>query len=315
MKDIIPKIDRAALKAELSAERFLRHTTKAGNQLYLVNCHNAPQTLREIGRLRELTFRTAGGGTGKDCDLDDHDLHPETPYDQLIVWDPEDQEITAGYRILDFSNYPLDRPEGISSATAHLFDFSERFTRDYLPKTLELGRSFVQPQYQRGAPRKGLFALDNLWDGLAALMMLNPNLRYFLGKVTMYPDFNPEARNITLAFLQHFFPDDEELVRPKTSLISKEELLPFARPFAGMDYKAAHRLLSQELKQRGESIPPLINSYMNISPSMRTFGTAVNAGFGGVEETGILLTYPDIYPERKNRYEETFSSSRVYTGP
>lgn len=314
MEDIIAPIDRDKIINELTEEVFLRTTSKANNQLYLVNHKNAPNIVQEVGRLREVSFRTAGGGTGKAVDLDAYDL-AERPYEQLIVWDPEDQEITAGYRLIKCSDAERDAEGKILSATAKLFDLSDRFLTDYLPKTIELGRSFVQPKYQRGAARKGLFALDNLWDGLASVMIMNEELEYMFGKVTMYPDYHREGRNILLAFMHHFFPDHDDLVLPRLPLITKAELAPFAERFKGMEYKPAHQLLMRELKERGEGIPPLINSYMGLSATMKVFGTAENNSFGRVEETGILVRFQDIDPARKARYEETFASASDFPGP
>lgn len=313
MKDIIPAIPRSDLRKELNESTFLRTTNKGNNLIFLVDALTAPQVLQEVGRLREMAFRTSGGGTGKALDLDQYDLG-DIPYQQLVVWDPEDQEITAGYRLISCDQLPRNETGKIISATAHLFDYSERFAKKFLPYTIELGRSFVQPRYQRGAPRKGLFALDNLWDGLAAVLLQNPHLKYLFGKVTMYPEYNREARNLLLAFMHHFFPDQERLVTPTVPLISREQLRPIGQMYDGLDFKAGHQLLQRELRQRGEVIPPMINSYMNLSPSMKTFGTAENDNFGKVEETGILVTLEDIYPERKQRYFDSYADCKIYPG-
>jgi hypothetical protein len=314
MEDIIEPIEREAILAELKEEYFLRNTTKGGNQLYLVNYHNAPNITREVGRLRELAFRSAGGGTGKEIDLDDYDTS-EHCYDQLVVWDPIDQEIMAGYRLLKCRLGERDADGNLKSATSKLFNLSSRMISDFMPFTLELGRSFVQPKYQRTAPRKGIFALDNLWDGLATVMLMDPQLKYLFGKVTMYPKYDREARNMILAFMRHFFPDPDELVRPRVPLVQESELSPFYHLFEGLAYKEAHRVLQAEVKKREENIPPLINSYMSLSSTMRSFGTAENSSFGTVEETGILITFDDIEAGRKERYIQAFEANKVFSGP
>tara|TARA_R110002050_G_scaffold265465_3_gene406596 strand:+ start:2067 stop:3041 length:975 start_codon:yes stop_codon:yes gene_type:complete len=314
MEEIIGEVERKAIISELKEEHFLRNTTKGGNQLYLVNYHNAPNITREVGRLREVAFRTAGGGTGKKIDLDDYDLS-EHAYDQLIVWDPEDQEIMAGYRLLKCRLGERDEEGNLKSATSKLFNLSPRMIDEFLPLTLELGRSFVQPKYQRTAPRKGIFALDNLWDGLATVMLMDPQLKYLFGKVTMYPKYHREARNIILAFMRFFFPDPDELVRPRVPLVQEEELSPYYSLFKGLGYKEAHKILNAEVKKRGENIPPLINSYMSLSSTMRSFGTAENGNFGTVEETGILITFDDIEPARKERYIKSFEENKQFKGP
>lgn len=302
MEDIIQPIAREVLMKELSTDRFVRNTRKGGNEIYIVNQHNSPNVLLEIGRLRELTFRSSGGGTGKSLDLDEFDTN-EVCYEQLIVWSPEDQEIIGGYRFICCGNALVDGKLHLS--TTHYFDFNTNFITNYIPYTIELGRSWVQPMFQPSVdPRKGLYALDNIWDGLGALIINYPNIKYFFGKVTMYPTFQVDARNYLLNFLNHYFPDKEELLRPITPLN-----VPINPTFEedvkkGLEYKEAFKLLNTYVREKGENIPPLVNIYMNLSPSMRTFGTAVNHDFGSVEETGIMVTIDDIYPEKKARHME-----------
>ena len=293
--EIIPPGDRELIKAELTSERFLRYTNNGDNLVYLVDYHNAPHVVREIGRLRELTFRAAGGGTGKAWDLDENDTS-ENCYQQLITWNEADEEIVAGYRLICCKD-ALGPDGSIHLSTSHLFDFSESFVQDYLPYTIELGRSFVQPNYQPSLDnRKGMFSLDNLWDGLGAVVLLNPNIKYLFGKVTMYPHYNREGRDLLLYFIKQYFPDNQGLVKPKQKLrLSYEtEIISRSNPFEGLDYKDGYKVLNGRIRALGENIPPLINTYMNLSPSMKTFGTALNDEFGEVEETGILITLADI---------------------
>lgn len=314
MQAIIPEIDRELLKRELTPERFLRYTNNGNNHIYLVDYHNAPHTVREIGRLRELTFRGAGGGTGLSLDLDENDTN-ENCYQQLITWNPEDQEIVAGYRLIKCKNAGLDKDGHINLSTAHLFSFSKKFLKDFIPYTIELGRSFVQPKYQPSVDnRKGLFSLDNLWDGLGAVVMLNPDIKYLFGKVTMYPHYNREARDLLLYFMHHYFPDPDHLVRPMKHLTLGYDTDPknFVGLFDGLDYKEGYKLLNSKIRAFGENIPPLINTYMNLSPTMKTFGTALNDEFGAVEETGILITLTDIYESKKHRHLETFDRDKLF---
>ena len=182
MEEIIAPISKDILKAELTEERRMRFTNKSNNEIYVVTAHNAPNVMREIGRLREIAFRAAGGGTGKSMDIDEYDIMPN-PYKQLVVWNPEAEEILGGYRYLLGDEVEFDEKGHPVLATAHMFEFSEKFLKEYLPYTVELGRSFVTLEYQSSrAGAKGLFALDNLWDGLGALTVIKPNMRYFFGK-------------------------------------------------------------------------------------------------------------------------------------
>jgi hypothetical protein len=238
-----------------------------------------------------------------------------TPDKRLGVTNPEDEEIVAGYRLIKCKMAGLDENGKINLSTAHLFHFSDKFIRDYLPHTIELGRSFVQPKYQPGIDnRKGIFSLDNLWDGLGAVVMLNSDIKYLFGKVTMYPHYHTEARDILLYFMHHYFPDPDELVRPydQLRLSYKTDIKMFSGMFDGLDYKNGYKLLNSKIRSFGENIPPLINTYMNLSPTMKTFGTALNDEFGAVEETGIMITLEDIYESKKQRHLETFERDRVF---
>jgi Acetyltransferase (GNAT) domain len=298
---IIDPIDRNVLKTELNADRFLRTTRKGDNEIYCINYHNAPNVVREIGRLREVSFRHSGGGTGMALDLDHFDTD-EICYEQLIVWSPEDEEIIGGYRFIECA-HAIQIPNEIHLSTAHYFDFTKKFIEEYLPFTIELGRSWVQPNYQPAVdPRKGLYALDNIWDGLGAIVRTRGHLKYFFGKVTMYPSYNEECRNILMYFMHLYFPDKENLMKPFHPLYIAHGHMSYVQLFSGEDFKEDFKILNTYIRERGEFIPPLVNIYMNLSPTMKTFGTAVNPDFGNVEETGILVTFADIYEEKKDRY-------------
>lgn len=309
MQDIIAPVDRQLLLQELNDQTFVRKANNGTNLIYIVNAHNAPNTLREIGRLREETFRASGGGTGLDCDLDDFDTC-EKCYDQLVVWNPADEEIVGGYRFIRCID--ARQPDGnYHLATTELFSFSEKFKNDYLPTCIELGRSFVQPQYQPSVNnRKGLFSLDNLWDGLGALVVDNPDITHFFGKVTTYRHFNVRARDYILRFMEHYFPDDETLVWPHSVVQPTADTAAFVQELEGKDYKEGHKILSQLVRSLDENIPPLVNAYMNLSATMKTFGTAVNEEFGDVDETGILVKIADIYPTKKERHVNSYTPEK-----
>ena len=306
MKDIVAPLPKEAIYAELTPDKLLRTTNKGGNEIYIVTHQNSPAIMHEIGRLREITFRDAGGGTGKDTDIDAYDT-AEVPYKQLIVWDPDAKEILGGYRYLLGSEAAIDENGEVMLATSRLFHFSKKFIDGYLPHTLELGRSFVQPAYQSSkAGAKALFALDNLWDGLGALTVDHPEIQYFFGKITMYTHFHNEARNLIQYFFKKYFRDKENLVYPKKPVEFNYDMEQMKQIFTGKDYNEDYRILVQNVRQFGENIPPLINAYMNLSPSMKTFGTAVNEKFGEVLETGIIVTIKDIYEVKRDRHIETY---------
>lgn len=302
MQPIIPPVRRHLLEAELTKERFVRKTNNGNNEIYIITHHDSPNLMQEIGRLREVTFRNAGGGTGKEIDIDDFDTSA-FPYKQLLVWNPEEREIVGGYRFIRCGDAPKDENGNPQLATVELFYFTQKFLNDYLPFTIELGRSFVQPRFQPSVDnRRGLFSLDNLWDGLGALVVDNPDIRYLFGKVTMYTHFNVRARDMILCFLNHYFPDNEILVYPHKPLAIESDIKEFDALFKGLSYKDGHRVLNQNVRSLNENIPPLVNSYMNLSATMKTFGTSLNEHFGNVEETGILVTINDIYDTKKERH-------------
>lgn len=302
MKPIIDKVDRALIEAELTDERLLRRSNKGDNLIYVVDAFNAPNTMREIGRLREIAFRDAGGGTGLECDIDEFDTMKPVPCRQMIVWNPESREIIGGYRFIIGEDIRIEN--GVPHiATSHMFRFSDRFLREYLPYTLELGRSFVVVNYQNTRQRPAsIYALDNLWDGLGAIVMKNPSIKYLFGKVTMYPQYGPECRDMILGFMHRHFPDPDKLVTPIIPLQSKATSEEIQSRYTGADFKDDYRTLNHFIREHGRKIPPLVNAYMALSPTMRMFGTAINPEFGNVEESGIFLTIDDIFDDKKERH-------------
>lgn len=309
MEDIIEPISKELLKAELTEDKRLRMTNKSNNQIYIITAQDSPNTMKEIGRLREIAFRAAGGGTGMSMDIDEFDTM-EHPYKQLIVWNPEAEEILGGYRYILGTDVRFDKHGAPILATSHMFHFSEKFLKEYLPTTIELGRSFVTLEYQSTrAGSKGLFALDNLWDGLGALTVVMPNVKYFFGKVTMYPSYNRKGRDMILYFLRKHFGDKEGLIVPMEPLQLESDEKELAALFCKDTFKEDYKILNGEIRKLGYNIPPLVNAYMSLSPTMRMFGTAINYGFGDVEETGILIAVDEILAEKRMRHIQSFIES------
>lgn len=299
IKRVAKAVPRELIESELRPEYVMRPTNHGGNTIYVIDAQSCPNIMREIGRLREWGFRDAGGGTGNDVDIDEDDLAVDG-YKQLIVWDPDAREILGGYRFIVATS-----PKQKHLSTEHYFRFSDKFRNDYLPYTIELGRSFVHPEYQTRKYRaKGIYALDNLWDGLGTLTMIYPEAKYFFGKVTMYTQYDTKARNTLMYFLHKYFPDNEKLVDPISPIPIEYDIPRMEEIFNSGDYKTDYKALVKELRDRGEFIPPLINSYMSLSPSMKVFDTVTNPDFGDVEETGILITVDDIYPSKMERHTQ-----------
>ena len=308
-EEIIAPIPVELLKQELTEDKLLRKTNKGNNEIYIVTWHNAPNVLREIGRLREIAFRSDGGGTGLACDLDDFDTC-ENCYKQIVLWNPEANEIIGGYRYICGTDVDFDENGQPILATSHMFHFSDAFIRDYLPNMVELGRSFVSLKYQSTrAGVKAIFALDNLWDGIGAVTVILPNVKYLFGKMTMYPTYNRRCRDMILYFLGKHFADTERLVYPFHPIKMDHDSKEFDELFSEKEFKEDYRILNREVRAAGLNIPPLVNSYMNISPTMKFFGTAINDEFGDVEETGILITISEIFSDRLDRHINTFTQN------
>lgn len=308
MEEIIERIPREELLAELTPDKRLRMTNKSNNEIYVVTWQNSPQVVRELGRLREIAFRAAGGGTGLPLDLDEFDTM-EHPYKQLLVWDPIAQEILGGYRYLLGSEVQVAENGQPILATSHMFHFSEKFMKEYMPYTIELGRSFVTHEYQSSRlGAKSLFALDNLWDGLGALTVIEPNVKYLFGKFTMYPSYDRMARDMILYFLDKHFRDPDNLILPTNPLSLWHDPALFHDLFTEEEFKADYRILNREVRKLGYNIPPLVNAYMGLSPTMKLFGTAINDGFGDVEETGILIAVDEILEEKRMRHIDSFAA-------
>lgn len=310
MQRIIDPVPKELLLQELTPDRLLRKTNKAGNELYVVTGSNAPNVMREIGRLREIAFRKGGGGTGKELDVDCFDTDPAYGYRQLVLWNPEACEIIGGYRYVLCDNILYDRKGQPVITSSHMFHYSTWFIRNILPQSIELGRSFVAVEYQSSsAGARSIFALDNLFDGIGALMMLyKGRMKYLIGKMTIYPGYPDEARDMILFFLKKYFGSSRRWAVPglKVRIQSRRK---FAKLYTSGNYREDYKILSKSVRNLGVSIPPLVNSYMNLSPSMVYFGTGINDEFADVLDSGIMIKFEDVYPEKKVRHLDSLMAS------
>ena len=311
MEPIIAPVSLELIKAELTPNKKLRDTNKSHNEIYVINHHDSPNVMREIGRLREVAFRDSGGGSGLAMDIDEFDTM-EHPYQQLIVWDPDSEKILGGYRYIMGSDIKLGEDGQPLLATSHMFHFSDKFIKEYLPYTIELGRSFVAPEYQSSkAGTKALFALDNLWDGLCVLGFVNPKMKYFFGKMTMYPEYNRQARDLIQHFLFKHFEDKDKLVTPMDPIIIETDKSYMDSILTEKEFSADYKLLNAEVRRLGENIPPLVNSYMSLSPTMKTFGGGINHEFSEAEETCILINFDEIHEAKKARHIDSYIDEKV----
>ena len=308
MKQLIQPIDRETLKAELTADKFLRPTNKASNQIYIITAHNSPNVMREIGRLREMSFRLWGGGTGEEIDVDSYDFM-EKAYYQLIVWDSQNEQIVGGYRFLPGHDVTFNENGQPLLAMGQLFDFSKEFIENYLPYAIELGRAFIHPDYQ--TPKMGmksLFSLDNLWDGLGALIHDVKQAKYFIGKINIYEHYSANARELIYEYLERFFPDKAKLIIPKNEIAVSQRVKQMAEKLFDLkkDARENYKILQKAVRSEGETIPPMFNAYIGLTDTMLNFGTTIDPNFGHTFETGIMITMPDLVKPKRIRYIEPY---------
>lgn len=315
-EDIIPARDPNIIQAELSEQLLLRKTNRAGNEIYIFHANDAPNTMLEIGRLREIAFRGSGGGTGLPADIDAHDIDPNG-YRQLVVWDPQKKQLIGGYRYILGGNV-ASVGEQTSLSSNEIFHFSKTFIEEYIPKTIELGRSFVRMEEGDGKILPAsIFALDNLWDGLGGLILIHEEYQYFFGKVTMYQDYNKKAKDLIAYYFQTYFQGDQELMHPIHPISIEVPISELRAVIKGDNPKADYKNLSKTIRDMGTTIPPLVNSYLGLSSSLMYFGTSVNPHFGNVEETAIMIPMEEISDDKIRRHVESFirdASKRISPG-
>lgn len=289
---IIPPVAREALERELAGLRPVAEAVRGGCRLYSFRAAEAPALMREVGRLREEAFRSAGGGTGREVDIDADDTACGG-YRQIVAWDPRRRAVTGGYRYIVCAECD---PRNIS--TSHYFHFSGEFRERYVPHAVELGRSFVAGASAAGAARP-LFSMDSLWQGLGAVVASHPGVRYLFGKVTVYRHYDVEARRLLMAFLRRFFGAGSRLIAAFAPEAADDSC---GGVFASGGYAENCALLHALLRRRGERVPPMINAYMRLCPSMQVFDTTVNRDFGDVYETAVLLPLEGMRSDKKDRY-------------
>lgn len=312
-EDIMPARDPNVIRAELSDQLLLRKTNRAGNEIYTFHATDCPNTMLEIGRLREIAFRGSGGGTGLAADIDYHDMD-EGGYRQLVVWDPKKNELIGGYRYM--LGGEVRRKGGQTELSSNeIFNFSETFIEEYIPKSIELGRSFVKMEEKNGQMMPvSIFALDNLWDGLGGLMLIHDDYQYFFGKVTMYSDYNKRAKDLIAYYLKTYFQGDQELVQPIYPIEIEMPISELQSVIIGKDAKEDYKQMSKVIRNMGTVIPPLVNAYISLSSSLMYFGTSVNPHFGNVEETAIMVPMEEISADKRRRHIESFirdASSKI----
>lgn len=262
---------------------------KDDTEIYIFEPGKCPKTLLEIGRQREIMFSLVGGGTNKDCDIDDYD----NLYSQIVVWDPKEFEIVGGYRFI------VGKPIK-TGAVSRLYNLN--FTPKELGNTIELGRSFVN-----FFSKKRMRGLDLLWFGLGYLIKKYKN-EYFIGKVTLYPKrLGQESIDIIMNFLEKEFPSFDNSLTPKPGFKFKFTSSPKIKNiFNGESFKDNFNKLRIELKNRNKTIEPLLNSYLKLSLYTQFKGGVKNVFFGNVLEVLLLVPVQKVNEEVIQKYTEPY---------
>lgn len=282
MKTVAAPVDPAALAGELTPRVALARFR--GIELHTFRGEECPATMREVGRVREIGFRAAGAGRNVELDVDALDFGARA-YHQLVAWDPVSREIVAVYRY-QFGRMAVEAGDQVLR-TATLFRYTHWFDSEVKAAGIELGRSVVNA----GARRRvlGLFAL---WVGLRALVDQHPEVRYYFGNVSIFTSLPRPARDLIVAFLEHWYPPprpglvarDGMAYRPGTPAL--ERVAALESPVTTAAGIAALRAL---LRPWGVAIPPLLQSYLGISRQVWFGQTALDRDFGDALETGIVV--------------------------
>lgn len=288
--------NKKILKDEVRKAEFLG-TTIDGKKIILADAEQSPFLLRELGRVREISFRAIGGGTGRSHDNDLYDNY----YRHLILWDDEDLEIVGAYRIGECTKIIKERGKE-ALYTYNLCNFNEHF-EEYRDNSVELGRSFVQPKYW------GSRALDNLWQGVGAYLAYHPKIKYTYGTVTINADTPKQAVEALVYFYSFYFSCETKMMKAKTPyIISDENESLFYKIFKDLEYKEAFVILKKYLKDMGSSVPTLFKQYAELyeEGAVRFFDFNVNTAWAGVIEGFIIADNSKMKPAKRTRYIENF---------
>lgn len=305
---IIEPINREKLITELKFCKFIKHTFRSKNEIYSFVNTDAPTIMLEVGRLREEAFRSIGYGTGDIVDLDDHDMGVSA-YRQIFIWNPNTLEITGGCRYAIGANY-LQQVDRLSMAKSFLY--SRKFKSEYLPYSIELGRAWVNPAYQSmSSISNPTSALNNLWEGIGAIISENKNVRYLYGKVVIPENYNPTARILLTWFLNHYFKGKTNLLSPKQPVVQPMVLAIADTKVTGTNLKNDYKIITDYIKSHNTGIPSLLSTYLRLAKRITTFGTTTNPNQKNTFETGILIAIKDIHPEKRSKYISVAQDRRM----
>ena len=286
-------VNSKALKKALYQSQLLGET-KDGKKIFLYQHQDDCPVMQEIARLRELTFRTVEEGTGLTEDMDKYDVY----YSHLVLWDENDLEIVGSYRIGEGNK--IMATQGVDGFYTHtLFDFNSAFQK-YLPQSIELGRSFVQPRYW------GQRSLDYLWYGIGAYLRNNPEIKYLFGPVSMSNAYPQQAKEVIISFYQQQFGSQQELATAKQPFIIPEKTRQFAESEFNDDYKTSYKILNSELKKLGVKVPTLYKQYVELctDKGCHFIDFNIDPDFNNCIDSLIMVELDKITDKKRQRYIE-----------
>jgi hypothetical protein len=290
-KTIARSVDKKELRDEIYGGEFLGETND-GKKIYLCIFEKNTPLLKELGRLREISFRKVGEGSGGCRDIDEFDLY----YSHIVLWDENDLEIVGSYRIGE-GNTIMDVFGKDGFYTSTLFNFSEAL-EDVLPHSIELGRSFVQPKYW------GSRALDYLWHGIGAYLLKHPQVKYMFGPVSISAQYKKDAAKAIVHVYSKHFPSTID-AQSKTPLIfSAIEKKEFEEIFNGVSYDEDFKILKRYLKNFGLAVPTLYKQYSELCEDggVQFCSFGVDEAFGYCIDGFIIVETAKISAAKKQRY-------------
>lgn len=284
----------ASLLSELSNATFLGHANHCRADFYTFDGAYHPMLMHLVCQLRDEAFQSVGITMSDSLATERADI--DGTCRQLIVWDRTNNTIMGGYR---YAIGRYVRPEQLP--LAHHYRLSERFCKLFLPNGIELSRSFINVTYQQRNNPLTLYALDSLWEALAHVVNAT-STRYLFGRVSFYPSLGARATNLVVGFMRHAFAPYDPLITAHHPLDIGISRLSFERIFQAETQTLNYRTLLRLIHLMGRRIPPIVTSYMRLSPSMRTFDAYLNSDLGNITEAAIMLDMNDLYDDVKRRY-------------
>lgn len=287
--------ENRAVAKELERALFLGRATHCNADIYSVDGAVSPLLLEEVCRLRRESYK--GVGIALDDGADGDTADRDGTYRQLVVWDRDRGEVVGGYR------YAMGCEARVEQLSLnHYMELSERFVKEYLSRGVELGRSFVSPRYQCGGNALTIYALDAIWEGLARIVK-RESVEYLFGRVTLYDSLGVKARNLLVGYMRHASPVKESLMVARVPFKVGISRRRYSQIFIGDTAQENYRILLSKMRQMDCRIPPIISSYLRLSPTLKLFDSYRNENLGGVVESAIMLTISEFYDKVKGRYE------------